>query len=121
MRPIRFLQVQQLAGIPRWRACTGKQRGFTDLSRLYVFLEEQTSNWAVVNHLLAARRRLGLRIYPIELVQVSPRQRRVVHDHQVLVVVLLGAGGKSGYPGGAGALRPSTVGVLTFIFESGYR
>lgn len=46
---------------------------------------------------LAMIGRLGLRIHPRELVEVGPRQVGVVDDHQVLVVVALGAAGKVVY------------------------
>ena len=39
--------------------------------------------------LAATRRRL--RVDALKLTEVSPRQRRVIHDYQVLVVVVLGA------------------------------
>src|SRR6266545_7535753 len=44
--------------------------------------------------LAAACWRLRLGVHPRELVEVRARQRRVIHDHQVLVVVALRAAGE---------------------------
>ena len=41
---------------------------------------------AVADDLATPRRRLGLRVHPLELFEIDARQIRIVHNHQVLAV-----------------------------------
>jgi hypothetical protein len=45
----------------------------------------------MADDLTAARGCLRLRVHPLELFEIDACQIRIVHNHQVLVVVLLGA------------------------------